>query len=937
MERNHRVAQAVRLAITAGLTGFVAISPTLGQDLSDEQDTADTVAVQEKIVVTGSRIRRADYEGSLPVTVIDREDIDASGDMSLAELLRSQTFNTFGSDKQRSGERWGNNNTISMRGLGPWYTLILINGRRMASTPTESTSVQSLSMIPLAAVERVEVLRDGASAIYGTDALAGVVNIILRKDYTGINLSYAIGRPSQSGGDEDSYSITGGISSDKGNITFGMDVQKQDIVYSRDRDFTQFGSSYWGFPSSYFAYLSPDDPRNPVGSFLTVGTFPDPRCPAELGSDPEFPWSFEETNAWGGAECRYAYWGEAAKEAANDTKSFFIDVNYQLTDQAEFFARGIFSVNDVTGVYAPSPGIGLGMPQDAPQNPTNPDNPTNYLGNEFGGQSLEVDTDGDGVADMTIQGPFDLSLGYRNVPGGNRDHGWDDTLLDYVAGLRGLEEWFGGTEWEIAAQWSEQTTDSQSEGELLLPSLQSEIDAGNFDIFAVFGPYGEDEVAAASAATATSGYNGRHRIAGADAQITFDTLQLDNGPVPVVLGLEYLDEDYRFDLDAQTKAGAFGGGGVAIQDNSGARVVKSLFAETSIPVTGRLEVNLAGRYDDYNDFGTTLNPKVSLSFRPLDSLLLRSSYGTGFKAPELDILHFSPYRTAGSWIDSWQCSQTPEDADGDGRADGGEDELPGGHPCREQWRFDVEEWSANPDLDPEESENFTAGVVWSPSVDSSITLDYYHIQIKEQIWTETPQSMLDLELAQRQAGETGATVGRVTRDASGRVQTLRVSLENIEQAETDGLDLEATYSFGWAPLGQFTTRLLWTHVLSFEQDYPRNELGSQDWAGYVGFPEDRGRLSINWNRGDLAATVVGNYIADQDGGRPWDPDDDHLASFTTWDIQAGYTTPWNGLIAVGARNVFDRDPPRPVSGSDYDMTQYEIHGRVPYLRLEQSF
>jgi iron complex outermembrane receptor protein len=273
-----------------------------------------------------------------------------------------------------------------MRGLGQWYTLVLVNGRRMASAPTAGTAVQNLSMIPLAAVERIEVLRDGASAIYGSDALAGVINIILRKDYSGINMSYAIGRPSQSGGDEDSYSITGGISGARGNVTFGMDAQKQDIVYSRDRDFTSEGGLNWfGFPSSYWGYLLTDDPRNPTGQFLSIGTFADPRCPAELGTDPDFPWSVQVSNNWGGVECQYAYWGESAREAANDTKSFFVDANYEITDRTQFFTRGIFSYNEVSGRYAPSPVVGLEMSQDAPQNPTDPENATNYLGDAFGG------------------------------------------------------------------------------------------------------------------------------------------------------------------------------------------------------------------------------------------------------------------------------------------------------------------------------------------------------------------------------------------------------------------------------------------------------------------------------------------------------------------------------------------------------------------------
>ena len=929
MDRTDLVAQAVRLALATGMAGLVAFVPAYAQDSND-------VAVQEKVVVTGTRIKRSEYEGALPITVITREDIDASGELSVAELLRTQTFNTFGSPKQQSGSEniGGSVNAISMRGLGPNYTLVLVNGRRIAAGPMAGTAMQNLSMIPLAAVERVEVLRDGASAIYGTDALAGVINIVLRRDYSGINLSYMAGRPTQSGGDEDSYSITGGVSGAKGNVTFGMDVQKQDIVYSRDRDFTSGGENAFGFPSTYRLYLAEDDPRNPLGESVRAGTFPDPRCPPEIGADPEFPWSVEGADRWapdGG--CLYAWWGEGAIEAANDTKSFFVDTNYELTPNAEFFTRGLFSYNEVTGRYAASPAI-LRMDQNAPQNPTDPANPFNYRGDAFGGQSVDLDTDGDGVPDTTVDGPFDLDFLYRNIPGGNRDHVWDDTLLDYVAGMRGIVDWLGAVDWEIAAQWSEQTSDLTGQGEVLAPELQSEVDSGSFDVFGVFGPYDDDELEAATRATASRTGKARHRIAGGDATIAFDVVQLGSGPVPVALGIEYRDEDYDLRFDEQTASGAFGGDNTDTQPVSGARVVKSVFAETAIPILPRLELNLAARYDDYNDFGTTVNPKASVAFRPLDSLLLRASFGSGFKAPEMELLYEGTSTTSELFIDSWRCSQTPADTDGDGRSNVDLDQLPRFHPCQvldyEQLSF-----SGNPDLQPEESDNWTAGFIWSPSADVSVALDYYDIKLKQQIWGEAAQNLADEELRLRQAGETGNRAGSVVRDEFGRILNVYLTYENVERIETNGIDGEISYAFGMGRLGDFNAVLRWTHVLEFRVP---EEGGSHDIVGSIYTPEDRGQLTLNWSLGDYSAAIVGNYISEQDDDAYYGPGgSEHLASFTTWDVQASYLTPWNGQVTLGARNVFDRDPPRNERGVAYDMTQHEIYGRVPYIRIQQDF
>src|SRR5210317_667947 len=195
------VAKAIRAALAAGTGATVGLSaPVVAQD---------DVAVQQKVTVTGSRIKRVDLEGPQPITVIDREQIDASGDLSIADVLRSTTLNTFGSFQQRSGSDAQSQNFVSLRGLGPEKTLVLLNGRRMAGSPLESGQAQNLTVIPFAAVERIEILRDGASAIYGTDAIAGVVNIILREDYEGLRLGARASRPTNAGGDEDSYSITG--------------------------------------------------------------------------------------------------------------------------------------------------------------------------------------------------------------------------------------------------------------------------------------------------------------------------------------------------------------------------------------------------------------------------------------------------------------------------------------------------------------------------------------------------------------------------------------------------------------------------------------------------------------------------------------------------------------------------------------------------------
>ena len=908
-----RVALATSVAVAAGSPGA-----SLGQESEDR-------AIQDKVTVTGSRIKQVDIEGPAPVSIITRDDIDATGDISVAEVLRGSVWNTFGSYKQRSGSSAQSQSTVSLRGLGPERTLVLLDGRRMAGSPTAGAgSAQNLNVIPLAAVERIEVLRDGASAIYGSDAIGGVVNIILRRDYEGMTLSWGIGRPTQTGGDEDSYSVVGGISSNKGNITFGFDVEKKEIIFQGDRSYSAVGLSSFGFPGSYFGYLTTNDPRNPTGGFLSAGLFPDPRCPAELGASREFPDSVFERGF-----CRYNYSGVAANEADNDNKAFFLNANYDLSETASFFARGNFSFNESFGRYAASPFVtDLGLPtlsQDNPNNPTNPANSTNIDGQPFGGQSVTLE---DGTV---VEGPFDLSLFYRNVPGGFRDTNVEDVLVDYLAGVQGIIDLWGGMDWELAGQWSQQTSNSASPGLSIEPFLQAAIDNGSLDLFAVNGP---TDPAPQAASTFDGIYDAKTRIASVDGSLGWDLLQMPHGPLPVVIGAEYRDEDFEQNYDAQQNANRVAGsaGGT---DTSGARVVKSFFAETRIPILASLDLTLAGRYDDYNDFGTTFTPQAKVAFRPLDSLLLRASWGKGFRAPDMAELYGPQDFGVPQVLDRYRCSMDPADTDGDGFPNVDPDTLPVRSPCNFNEVPAIS--GGNPDLDPETSTQWNLGFVWNPLDDLSIALDYYNIELEDESIAPDSQLLFNQEFALRQEGATGATVGAVTRDLrTNFVQVADQRLTTIGARETDGLDLEAIYGFSAGGVGDFRAHLLWTHVLEYERDYGDGE-GLRGLLGDFD-PDNRASLSLGWTRGDFSANATVNYMDEADDGIPDDNFVSEVDSFTTVDVSFVYSTPWAGKITLGARNVFDEDPPTTANLGNPFYTNYlhDVYGRVPYVRYEQD-
>jgi iron complex outermembrane receptor protein len=918
------VRDSVRRALAVSLASSLVAGtsmPVLAQD---------DIAIQEKVTVTGSRIKRVDIEGPSPISIISREDIDASGMLSLESVLRSSTYNSFGSFKQRSGSSSQSQAGISLRGLGSQRTLVLMDGRRITGSPTNGAgSTANLNTIPLAAVERIEILREGASAVYGSDAIGGVVNIILRSDYEGMQLTYDIGRPTQTGGDEESYSIVGGVSGAKGNITFGFSADQKDIIYNADRSYSATGLSSFGFPASYFAYLTTNDLRNPTGDYLSVGLFADPRCPENLNTDPLFPDS--EVQFFGSPDnqgrCRYNYAGVAANESEMDRKSFFLNTEYEINETTSFFARGTFTFNESFGRYAAAPSVPFPlMDQGNPNNPTAP-GVTNTDGQPFSGQS--VDTDGDGAADL--DGPFDLSLFYRNTPGGFRNSNVEDTLVDYLAGVQGTVDWLGGADWELAGQWSQQTVSDHGSGFGLLSPFETGVDSGTIDVYAVNTPFGPDQVALQKATAMTTTANSRTRVATVNGQLNFDAFQMKNGAVPVALGFEYRDDDFDENFDEQSNAGNVIGSS-ASPDTSGARTVKSLFAETSVPLLSGLETRIAVRYDDYNDFGTTVNPQLAAAYRPIDSLLLRSSWGNGFRAPNMAELYASPFTGTSGSIDTTRCAADPLGDPNTGRSPIPFDELPFGNPCRSVDY--LENGGGNRDLEAETSSQWGAGFVWSPLDDLSLSFDWYDIEIEDQISTPDPQQHFDDEFRLRQAGATGNTVGNVTRRNSGRAESVDNFTTNFASTETDGFDVEVSYGFSFTRIGDFRTNLQWTHVNEYERDFGDGQ-GKQD--PLVFDPENRATLGLNWALGDFSANVIGNYISSSsiffDETFVLQLDD-----MTTWDVQLGYATPWNGMVTIGARNIFDEDPPTSTQlGNPYYSNQlHDVYGRVPYLRYQQD-
>jgi iron complex outermembrane recepter protein len=341
-----------------------------------------------------------------------------------------------------------------------------------------------------------------------------------------------------------------------------------------------------------------------------------------------------------------------------------------------------------------------------------------------------------------------------------------------------------------------------------------------------------------------------------------------------------------------------------------------------------LNLDIAARYDHYNDFGNSTNPKVSLEFRPFDTLLLRGSWGTGFRAPDLSSLYQSPLQSFNDAIDTRGCRD--------------EDTAPFTNlpfePCEARQYENVS--GGNPNLIAEESESWSVGAVFSPVDRLTLSLDYYNIILEDQIGTLTLQDLLNLEAAACPSGTpTACSDPNIIRNPNnGAIQLINAFIQNIAGVETDGLDFEADYSFDTS-IGTFSQNLTISHVLNYDQDEGLGIFLEQLDEAFV--PDTRAQLSLGWASGDFSTAVVGNYISDSEekttrnsalGSR--------VASWTTWDLQASWSAPWNGKVTFGVRNVADKDPPQNndlIAGPFYVNSQHDWYGRVPYVRYEQKF
>ncbi len=827
----------------------------------------------ERIEITGSHIKRTNMEGPSPITSLSEDDIKKSGVTDLISLFAKLPISgqgTFSTQANSSDDTANGGSSVSLRGLGADSTLILVNGRRVSVSPFAKgidTAFVDINNIPLSAIKRVDILKDGASAIYGSDAVAGVINVILRDDVDGVELTAKVGT-TEDGGDEQSVSLIFGNNTDKSSHTFILEYFDREEVLYADRDYSETSNQALRTGDSLAT-----DFRSSSGIPGTIALRSDPanRLIDLYGNDtcPEEDRDFDNNL------CRYDYAPHMTMIPDAERFSWNYMGKYEVNDSIEAFA-------ELNGQNSKSIVRGAGSPS-----------------------FNELFMDGDNVnhpfADMPDHEFYqqDLTMRRRTVDIGNREKRVDSDYYRAIVGVKGeISDW----SWELAYSYiKSESTERGVDGFPNSRRIQEAIDSG---LWNPFEPSSNSQEALDYIETTTTRV-GKSTNKSIDLNVSGPIMEMPSGSLMLAIGAEYREEKISDNPDDQFLRGDVFGT-EATQAN-GDRDNTAVFAELAIPVLESLEVQLAVRHEDYSDFGTTTDPKVSFLWQPMDDLSFRGSYGTAFRAPSLHQLGLGRTDESPNLVDTLRCN-----------AIGDQDRA-----C------DPQEYTAifegNPDLDPEESTNYNFGVIYNVTENLNFSIDYYDYDIEDIIDSDTQFVMDSLGL------NPDVVLRRPTsiQGDPGEVIIVNDSFQNIGDLETNGLDVDIRYALD-SEYGQFNFGYVLNYVLKFE-DYKGTEEGGFEQ------PEYRWTISGDWTKDDFSANVAVNFIDEFEQEASLDIDK-KVDSMTTVDAAINYYGIENTVLTLGATNLFDEEPP--FAYHDFMGFVVNVHsgqGRFAYLQANYKF
>lgn len=863
--------------------------------VSDEpafaQAPVDPVRQLDAVEVTGSRLRRTDTETPAPVQVITREDIARSGAASLYDVMQTlPAANAFTSNENDAGRSRGASG-VSLRGLGESATLILINGRRVASFGFNESfgngTFVDLNQIPIGAIDRIEVLLDGASAVYGSDAVAGVVNVILRRSFRGAEVTAGLGRSSHGDADQRTASLTlgfGELATDGYNVLASLSHLYQAPIkntarwHSASGDYRGFGLSDFRSTSGYPGNLYTADNR----TFLQVL----PGCTL-----------IAEPGAANAGQCVSELVRDLASESQRD--SLLIAGTASLPLGFELFGDALIGRNAVHAQnlnlggtsYSANGTLPAGLfrlPVGHPQNPY----------------------------------PFEVALRTRFADEPRILSPISDTQR-VVVGLRHRD--VSGWDVEGALLWSRSKTTTTLQGVIDESVLHSEVFDASGRAFPTyrFGDPGANDPALMARLYPRLVDVGKSSMTSVDLRGTREMFRLPGGPAQLAVGAELRRERFSTAADPRIAAGSITvlSGSITAAGN---RTLASGYAELSLPVTRTLEASLAERYDHYSDFGGTTNSKAGVKWQAMRGLALRSTFGTAFRAPGPIEIGQGPVHFFSQVRDPKKCP-VPDVANPS---------------CDLRVRINSE---GNPALKPERAMTTTAGIVFEPWPDASFTVDAFRIRRRDQILSIDTRYLLAHE---------DEIPGLVVRNPDGTISEINRPATNIGAVRTWGIDATGKVRADLGDLGRLGVDGTYAWLPHFwVATTPDAPLA--DYAGTYFRPKSRARLSFSLDRGPWRTALTFNYtgkylraLSPADLSCPFDasghPELCSVKAWRTTDLFIGYTGFQQLELGLLVSNLDNVQAPLDVNAVANNFTAYlpGLHsavGRFFKLTAKYSF
>ena len=957
-----------------GVSSFAILVASMPQ-IAAAQDTDKTSAKEEVVIVTGSSIKRKMLDNALPIQIITQEDLKRDSISSPEQLISMLNSNGNGLDNLASnadvvsGAARGNNGASSanLRGQGAGATLILLNGRRVAAHGLNGGAVD-INQIPLAAIQRVDVLKDGASAIYGTDAIGGVINFITKKNVTGITLNTFTDVTEDGGGNIYKGSITAGwgdLAEDNFNIMGTYSYSKNEILSGYDRNFVNTFQPNRG--------LSPETRGTPFASIIPLtGTFlTTTNAPIVVAPSTRATFAINVLSLPGNLGCNAIegmddydelLWTSSAASAAQRKYACAYDTGKSLVLQQpletkSYFGRGVYRF----GEHELSVEI-TGSDADAKKRFSENQLTSNTSTAQFYYplNSLTKTTYDRVYNDLVTAFPSlstqygqNLALRWRCMECGPREIETFTKTSRYLIGLDGPlgADWnyrFGISEAKSESHselgggfyYSYDTVDNKCDGSMT--GMFCVLRSGIMNMFLLPGETQSQAALDALAKTSAKGitlYGGEYTVKEVDGSVSGPLFDLPGGKSYAALGFDLREESYGLNGDARL-AGEARAIYNAPFDNTWAlakksRYVNSIFAELDLPLFKGFDLTLAGRFDDYQGFGTTTNPKVSFKYRPIQQVMLRGSYNTGFRVPSFkqvfDAAIESPY-TGGTFADPSTCP-------------GGKSSAATG--C-ESITFNYLS-GGKLDLGPEESEQWTYGFVIEPTNNYSLSVDYWHIDTTGTITIPTLDDLFtNYSLFQ----------DNFIRDETGKIVQVDQRYVNGGERITDGIEISfrgrhEVYG-GNMTFGFDGTKLLKKEEKSLPQLPMTDYLGRWSLAGDLGL-EWKHTLFVGYSKGNWSGTFTQIYrsgyidqytpIAGLVSGQAIAPDwKAKTDAYIIYNASLTYSGFDNFKITGGIKNLFNQDPPFALSydnnlgsGSSWEPRVADPRGRSYTLALEYKF